>query len=509
MKPAAWFDVDRKGLAEIVERRGGKAWLINELISNAWDEQGVTTVSVQLIPEPGKPQCTIVVEDDAPDGFADLRHAWTLFAPSKKRTNAEQRGRFNLGEKLVLALCAEASIETTTGGVMFDHRGRTAMRTKRERGSVFTGLVRMTRDELEQVRKDLQMLLPPTNIATTIDGERIADRTPLATFTEVLWTEIADPESPEGTLCRRVRSCDVRVFRPRDGERAHLFEMGIPVVELQGDPLHVDVRQKVPLNLERDNVTPSYLRDIRTAVLNNARQFLTAEHKAAPWVTNAMESHMARREAIADVLDARFGTKRVSADVNDHEANQRAVAAGFTVVHGGSLSGDAWQRVREGELITSAGKLFPTPKPFVEGAPALNTVDPATCDEYTRRMIGLYHQLGRLAFGRPISIVVADDAGWGYAACWEQGGYRLVINLAKLEPGHVQDEGKIVALAMHEFAHDKGGHLDDSYHEELCRLGGLFVVEARQGRVSLYNHIGWMPDGAPVERKEQIDDHPF
>lgn len=494
MKPAAWFDVDRKGLAEIVERRGGKAWLINELISNAWDEQGVTTVSVQLIPEPGKPQCTIIVEDDAPDGFADLRHAWTLFAPSRKRTNAEQRGRFNLGEKLVLALCAEAAIETTTGGVMFDHRGRTSMRTKRERGSVFTGLVRMTRDELDQVRKDLQMLLPPTNIVTTIDGERIADRVPLATFTEVLWTEIADPESPEGTLCRRVRSSDVRVFRPRPGEAAHLYEMGIPVVEMQGDPLHVDVRQKVPLNLERDNVTPSYLRDIRTAVLNNARQFLTVENKAAPWVTNALESHMVTTQAITDVLDARFGSKRVSADVNDHEANQRAVAAGFTVVHGGSLSGEAWQRVREKELITSAGKLFPTPKPFVDGAPALNTVDPATCDEYTRRALGLYHHLGRLAFGRPISIVVADDPGWGYRACWEQGRHRMVINLAKLEPGHVQDEGAIVSLAMHEFAHDKGGHLDDSYHEELCRLGGLFVKEASAGRINLYQHVGWNPE---------------
>lgn len=486
MKPAAWFDVDRKGLAEIVERRGGKAWLINELISNAWDEHGVTTVSVSLIPEPGKPQVTIIVEDDAPDGFADLRHAWTLFAPSRKRTNAEQRGRFNLGEKLVLALCAEASIETTTGGVMFDHRGRTALRTKRERGSMFTGLVRMTRDELDQVRKDLQMLLPPTNIATTIDGERIADRVPLATFTEVLWTEIADPESPDGTLCRRVRSCDVRVFRPREGERAHLYEMGIPVVELQGDPLHVDVRQKVPLNLERDNVTPSYLRDIRTAVLNDAREFLTVEEKRAPWVTNAMESSLARSSAIADVLEARFGSKRVSADPNDHEANQRAASAGFTVVHGGSLPADAWQNARTHNLIQSAGKLFPTPKPFVDGAPALNVIDVQTCDRYVRRGVKLYHHLGKLARGREITIVVADDPGWGYTACWEQGRHRLVINLAKLEPDHWHHEDKIVPLAMHELAHECGGHLDDSYHEELCRLGGLFVKEAISGRLNLY-----------------------
>lgn len=494
MTKAPWFDVDRKGLAEVVERRGGKAWLLQELISNAWDEPGVTTVSVQLVPEPGKPQVTIIVEDDAPDGFADLRHAWTLFAPSRKRVNAEARGRFNLGEKLVLALCAEASIETTTGGVMFDHRGRTAMRTKRERGSVFTGLVRMTREELEQARRDLRRLLPPTSIVTTIDGERLSDRVPLTTWSECLWTEIADPESPDGTLCRRLRTAEVRVFRPLEGEPPTLYELGIPVVDMAGDTLHVDVRQKVPLNLERDNVTPSYLRDIRSAVLNHAREFLDAGAKASAWVSDAMGALSTSPAAIEDVLTARFGAKRVSADPNDHEANQRAVAAGYAVIHGGSLSSDTWQNARAHNLITSAGKLFPTPKPFVDGAPALNTVDPATCDEYTRRMLGLYHHLGRLAFGRPIAIVVADDPGWGYRACWEQGRYRMVINLAKLEDGHRHDEGAIVALAMHEFAHEQGGHLDDSYHEELCRLGGLFVTAASSGRVNLYQHIGWHPN---------------
>jgi hypothetical protein len=56
-----------------------------------------------------------VVEDDAPEGFYDLTHAYTMFARTRKRSSPDKRGRFNLGEKQVLALCREARIVTTKG----------------------------------------------------------------------------------------------------------------------------------------------------------------------------------------------------------------------------------------------------------------------------------------------------------------------------------------------------------------------------------------------------------
>ena len=82
-----WFDVSRKGLAQLIERRGGgggagsegggKISLLFELIANALDADGVTRVEVILEPEPNVPHATVVVRDDAPDGFADITHAWT------------------------------------------------------------------------------------------------------------------------------------------------------------------------------------------------------------------------------------------------------------------------------------------------------------------------------------------------------------------------------------------------------------------------------------------------
>ena len=64
----------------------------------------------------GRNKALLVVEDDAPEGFKDLSHAFTLFADSAKKINPEQRGRFNLGEKLVLAISDEVTIRTSKGG---------------------------------------------------------------------------------------------------------------------------------------------------------------------------------------------------------------------------------------------------------------------------------------------------------------------------------------------------------------------------------------------------------
>jgi hypothetical protein len=106
----SWFDVSRSGLAMLLERRGGpgggKVWMLHELISNAWDADQVTRVDVTL--EPASRVLTrVTVSDDAPDGFADLRHAWTVFAESTRKGDPSKRGRFDLGEKTALALCDE------------------------------------------------------------------------------------------------------------------------------------------------------------------------------------------------------------------------------------------------------------------------------------------------------------------------------------------------------------------------------------------------------------------
>src|SRR5213082_4080795 len=128
-----WFEVDRQGLAQILERKG-KEFVLFELIQNGWDEPGVTKVSVSLEYR-GRNKARLVVEDDAPEGFKDLSHAFTLFADSAKKTNPEQRGRFNVGEKLVVAISDEVKICTTRGSIRFDAEGRHRLRSRQATGS--------------------------------------------------------------------------------------------------------------------------------------------------------------------------------------------------------------------------------------------------------------------------------------------------------------------------------------------------------------------------------------
>ena len=140
-----WFEVDRQGLAQILERKG-REFALFELIQNGWDEPGVTKVTVSL-EHRGRSKALLVVEDDAPEGFKDLSHAFTLFANSSKKSNPEQRGRFNLGEKLVLAISDEVTICTTKGGIRFDAERRHSLRSRRPVGSRIECLLRMTPDE--------------------------------------------------------------------------------------------------------------------------------------------------------------------------------------------------------------------------------------------------------------------------------------------------------------------------------------------------------------------------
>jgi hypothetical protein len=134
----------------------------------------VTTVDVRF--EQANGVADLRVDDNAPEGFADLSHAYTLFAESKKKANPQQRGRFNLGEKLVIALCDYAAITTTKGQVIFDHDGRHQTRLKREVGTMFEGTMRMNKQEAAEVERLVRTVIPPARIDTYFNGELLPYR---------------------------------------------------------------------------------------------------------------------------------------------------------------------------------------------------------------------------------------------------------------------------------------------------------------------------------------------
>jgi hypothetical protein len=314
-----WFEVDRQGLAQILERKG-KEFALFELVQNAFDEPGVSKVSVTL-QHLGRNKARLVVEDDAPEGFRDLSHAFTLFADSAKKTNPEQRGRFNAGEKLVLAISDEVTICTTRGSIRFDAQGRHNLRSRQPVGSRIECLLRLTPDECRDIQAQARKLICPERIATVFNGEPLTPRLPLEAFNATLPTEVA---SADGLLRRAQRETVIRLFTPLPGETATLYEMGIPVVET-GDRGHYDIGQKVPLTLDRENVPPGFLRQVRVAVFNRMHGQLEPGDVNSGWAETAIASPDCAAEAVQSYVNQRFGKQRVSFDPSDPEANKLAV----------------------------------------------------------------------------------------------------------------------------------------------------------------------------------------
>jgi hypothetical protein len=444
---------------------------VGELIQNALDEEGVTRIDVTLALVPGESLADLTVEDDAPEGFRDLTHAYTLFAPSVKRTNPAQRGQFNLGEKLVLAVCDHASISTTKGTVHFEqeHGRIETPDQKRDRGSVFQGRVKITEQEFTEVCDYLRSLLLPEGIAVNFNGDRLLPRTPIHSFTASLETQIADDK---GVMRPTTRKAQVSLYESLPGEVPALYEMGLPIVET-GDKWHLNIGQKVPLNKDRNNVRPAYLRAVRTLILNEMRDRLTEEDANADWVRQASSSPDCSTDAIKRVLSLRFGEKRAAFDPNDPEANKAWIAKGGRLIYGPELSGQEWKKAKEAGAIQPAGQLCPSPRPYSQDKDAKNvTVIPQ--DRWTPGMRAVADYavfLGTELMQVPVTVTFVNTTN-NFAACYGPGD--LHFNLFRL--GHAWFEKGITEevdrLLIHEFGHQYSvDHLSKKYHESLCRLG--------------------------------------
>jgi hypothetical protein len=468
MSEQQWFDVSKAGLGKQAEEHG-KGRLIGELVQNALDEPGVTQTAVTLALVPGRPLADVTVEDDAPEGFRDLSHAYTLYAESYKRGNPEQRGQYNFGEKLVLAVCESAGISTTKGTVLFTDEGRIEKpRQKRERGSVFQGRIKLTREEYPAVCDYLRSLLLPENIVVTFNGDRLLPRKPLRTFEASLETLVADDQ---GVMRPRVRKTQVAIFEALPGEVSSLYEMGLPVVET-GDRWHVNVGQKVPLNRDRDNVKPAYLQAVRVAVLNAAYDLLTTEEEAtAGWCKLAGSDQRCSDGAIKQLIRLRFGEKVAAPDPSDIEAMKRFQSEGGTIVAG--LSKGEWVNVKRAGAVLPAGQICPTAKPYSAdpNAPPVTIIPEERWSEGMQSIAAYARYLAKelLDVSLVVSVVHTTNA---FAACYGSG--RLDFNLLRL--GHKWfDQGAsegVDALLIHEFGHEySADHLSSDYHEALCRLG--------------------------------------
>jgi hypothetical protein len=332
--------------------------------------------------------------------------------------------------------------------------------------------LRLGKDDVADALKALRLLIVKPEVVLIVNGERVPSREPLVSFEADLQTDCADGD---GNLRRTHRIAPVSVYRPLPGEEGSIYELGIPVVET-GDTFVVDVGQKIPLNMERDNVTPSFLRRIRTLVLENCHGRLDAESASSAWVKDAMSSPDVAPEAVRDVVRLRFGDKVVSQDPSDPEANKLAVQEGYAVLHGKTFSREEWQNVRAAETVLPAGKVTPSPK--VVGAPhGVPRVYPDKWTPATRAAVDYIRDLSKAVLGHDIIVEVyprlTQTDGEHSAAAY--GNCRLSLSLAPFALGRAIEEGdeeRLDRTLIHEFAHDtESDHFSAGFNEACCRIG--------------------------------------
>jgi hypothetical protein len=462
MRP--WFAVSEKGLKELLTGKK-KTFVINELVQNCFDEP-IKKCTVDIRWDSGK--VSVSVEDDSKEGFRNIEHAYTMFADTYKRSSPIHRGKYNIGEKLVLAICINygATISTTKGTVEF-HPTKGRMHhwsVKREKGSVFTGTFRATKEEYQELIDHAKKLLSPTNVEYYVNGERIQSKIVFKSFKCQLNTEIYDYDIGNWKTVKR----ETDVHLVESNGQSYIFEMGIPIMPTDCK-WHIDVQQRVPLTLDRESIRPSYLQDLYAEVLNNTYNDVKEENASEIWVRTATKDERIQKDAVKTIMEKRFGEKYLVATPSNPVANDDAIANGYNLINGGELSGEEWDILREHDLSTSTQDVFGKSPKFVVH------FDAKTPGQEKIKQLAI--KIAKEFLGIDIQVDFYSDRGIKESA--DYGGRTLSFNLARL-PKDFFDKitWRNLDLIIHELGHEKGMHTEIEYHKCITQLAGILIMKA-------------------------------
>lgn len=457
------LEIDIQGYRQSLQPKG-KPRILVEGLSNAFDTH-TDIVLVTFSQESGWADLTI--KDNDPDGFVNLKDAWTLFAASNRREDPEARGRFGQGEKELIAIAVDGGlldITSTKGSVTFTREGRREEATKTPHGTVLTARLKLNQAEAREFVTLMRAIIVPMGVVFSFNGEVIERAEPVKTVRETLDTVIWDAE---GNMKDTRRVTSIELFEADD--TAYIYELGIPVVEHDGR-FHINIGQKVPLNATRDNVKPAYLRKLREIMLNSTYDLLTREDMTTPWVRAALPN--STPEALNSYRDTVHGRNAVIFDPNNPEANKRATDEGRQLIHGGTYDKGVWSRMKE--IVKPAGQVIQT---HIETSP--DGIPPIPREQWTEAMhtVAQYvMEVGHYVLGfKPSVEFMPTNCGTGgkhYSASWAGSTVSFYLrHLGKNWPKTVDQEA-LDRLIIHEFTHNTADdHFTDRFIHDIAGIG--------------------------------------
>jgi hypothetical protein len=460
------LEIDIQGYRQTLQNKG-KPRILVEGLSNAFDTH-TDVVLVTFAQKDG--WADLVIKDNDPDGFTNLKDAWTLFAASNRREDPEARGRFGQGEKELIAIAVDGgllSITSTKGSVRFTKAGRVEEAAKTPHGTILEARLKLNKTEAAEFVTLMRAIIVPKGVVFKFNDEIIERTEPVRTTQETLDTVIWDAE---GNMRDTRRLTSVELFEAA-GNRPYIYELGIPVVEHDGR-FHINVGQKVPLNSARDNVKPAYLRKLREIMLNSTFDLLTSVDQKSTWVKDVVA--IATDEAFDSVMVGTYGKDAVIADPSNWEATKRAVDQNRTIIHSRSLSGDIRDRIRERETFKPAGQVIQTQVPT-----SPDGIPPIPVEQWTEGMhavAGYVQEVGHFILGyKPDVKFMPTNCGTGgkrYPASWSDGTVTFYLrHLGKGWPDGV-DQETLDALIIHEFTHATADdHFTDRFIHDIATIG--------------------------------------
>ena len=452
----SWFEVSKEGLKQL-QLGKPKHYIVRELVQNAWDEE---TKVCRLEMKYSGSIATISVEDDSPEGFRDIRDAFTLFAPTHKRKDPTKRGRFNIGEKQALSICEEAVIATTKGTIRFNKDDRVETKSVRTAGSIIILKLKMTKAEFDETFDVVRKYLAPDNLTFVVNGEVIQSQLIHKTFTTQLQTEVEE----NNVLRKTHRITSVNILKAED--KSYLYEMGIPVMEIDC-AYNIDVQQKIPLSSDRDTVSTAYLSTLYAEVLNATFDEIDEENSSDVWVREATANKKISSEAITSVIDKRYGENRVVANPFDPNSIDDALSAGYKVITGRELSKEEWQNIRKADAIKSSSELFGRKTAASESI---------TPDENMKKVGNLAKKIAKKCLNIDIT---ARYAKWDGVAA-QYGDKVITFNVEALGKSFFKPalSSRTLDLIIHEIAHEKGHHTEKSYQSAITQISGELIMIA-------------------------------
>ena len=241
--------------------------------------------------------------------------------------------------------------------------------------------------------------------------------------------------------------------------------MGIPVVPIDCK-YSVDIQQKIPLGINRDTISPAFMKDVYAEVLNATYDLIEEDEASDTWVKIGFsDTDRVTKEASKEILTKRFGEKICSPTPSDPNSIDDAISEGYSIVRG--LSKDEWNTIRTNDIMPSSSELFgheiQNAKDF---EPTMNmNVFSRLAKKIAKEFLG-------------INIEVRFVEFQGVPA--QYGNRTFTVNVKGLGTIFFKEplSWRTLELIIHEICHEHGNHTEKSYQKAITTIAGKMIMKA-------------------------------